>query len=157
MTLYSGSGININSLNWNNFKGAERGNTSDKHAYALVSNANHHTDCDDGIEDACDKHNENSGTNCSASASANRISEDKVSVSELSSTAADGMQHDKKPTTLLEMIKDPHILFVSTIYMSFSFSVMFIDEVFPLWCVSSTRRGGMSWSSAQVCSNYSVF
>jgi hypothetical protein len=57
-----------------------------------------------------------------------------------------------KPTTLWAMMRDPHIAFICVLYTFFSFSIMFVDEVFPLWCVSSTVRGGLGWSSAQVTS-----
>ena len=30
------------------------------------------------------------------------------------------------------------------------YQVMFVDESFPLWAVSSVEKGGLAWSSARV-------
>ena len=56
----------------------------------------------------------------------------------------------KKPQSLKEMIADKSIRFLSTLYTYFCFVIMFVDESFPLWAVTSVEKGGLSWSSAQV-------
>jgi len=56
----------------------------------------------------------------------------------------------KLPATLHEILHDRNIQVLFVVYMSFCFVVMFVDESFPLWCVSSVSNGGLAWDSAQV-------
>ena len=55
-----------------------------------------------------------------------------------------------KPQSLSEMIKNKQIRFLSILYTCFCFVIMFVDESFPLWAVTSVQQGGLSWSSGQV-------
>ena len=55
-----------------------------------------------------------------------------------------------KPQTLSEMIRNKDIRFLSILYSYFCFVIMFVDESFPLWAVTSVQKGGLGWSSSQV-------
>ena len=56
----------------------------------------------------------------------------------------------RRPTTVWEMLRDPQLVLLSSVYTCYCFAVMFVDETFPLWAVSSVAKGGLSWSSARV-------
>ena len=60
------------------------------------------------------------------------------------------MKKSVKPQSLSEMIKNTQIRFLSILYTCFCFVIMFVDESFPLWAVTSVQKGGLSWSSGQV-------
>ena len=45
-----------------------------------------------------------------------------------------------RPATLLAMLLDPQLSLLSMVYTGFCFAVMFIDEAFPLWAVSSLDK-----------------
>jgi hypothetical protein len=57
---------------------------------------------------------------------------------------------EERPRNFNEMIKNSKIQFLAVFYSFFSFSVMFIDECFPLWAVTSIQKGGLSWNTGQV-------
>jgi hypothetical protein len=42
---------------------------------------------------------------------------------------------NNKPQSLSELLRNKDIRFLSLLYTFFCFSVMFVDEVFPLWAV----------------------
>jgi MFS family permease len=54
------------------------------------------------------------------------------------------------PSSFYEILTDPNLSFLITIYGVTSFVVMFIEESFPLWAVSQLRHGGFDWSSKEV-------
>ena len=56
----------------------------------------------------------------------------------------------KKPLNFREILTNSHIRFLGTLLTGLNFSVMFIDESFPLWAVTSIQSGGLSWTSSQV-------
>jgi hypothetical protein len=49
-----------------------------------------------------------------------------------------------------EITSDKDIQLLFGIYMTFCFVIMFVDESFPLWAVTSIQKGGLAWDSAQV-------
>ena len=55
-----------------------------------------------------------------------------------------------KPKTMKEILMDWDCQILFTIYMTFRFLIMFIDECFPLWALTSLEHGGLAWESAQV-------
>lgn len=55
-----------------------------------------------------------------------------------------------KPKTLNEILYNWDIQIIFCIYMFFCFLVIFIDECFPLWALTSLEKGGLAWESAQV-------
>lgn len=55
---------------------------------------------------------------------------------------------NNKPQSLSELLQNTDIRFLSLLYTFFCFSVMFVDEVFPLWAV---RYVLMSNSSRSYC------
>lgn len=55
-----------------------------------------------------------------------------------------------KPKTMKEILVDWDCQILFTIYMTFRFLIMFIDECFPLWALTSLENGGLAWESAQV-------
>ena len=56
----------------------------------------------------------------------------------------------KKPLNFREILTNSHIRFLGTLLAGLNFSVMFVDESFPLWAVTSIQSGGLSWTSSQV-------
>ena len=61
-----------------------------------------------------------------------------------------GRSRSSRPTTVGEMLCDPQLCLLSGVYTCYCFAVMFVDETFPLWAVSSVAKGGLGWSSARV-------
>jgi hypothetical protein len=57
---------------------------------------------------------------------------------------------EERPRNFNEMITNSKIQFLAVFYSFFSFSVMFVDECFPLWAVTSIQKGGLSWNTGQV-------
>ena len=57
---------------------------------------------------------------------------------------------EEKPHNFNEMVANSKIQFLAIFYSFFSFSVMFVDECFPLWAVTSIQKGGLSWNTGQV-------
>lgn len=56
----------------------------------------------------------------------------------------------KKPQNFNEMVASKSIRSMGVLYTSLCFSVMFVDEAFPLWAVTSIQKHGLSWDSGQV-------
>ena len=56
----------------------------------------------------------------------------------------------KKPQNFNEMVANKSIRSMGVLYTSLCFSVMFVDEAFPLWAVTSIQKHGLSWDSGQV-------
>lgn len=56
----------------------------------------------------------------------------------------------KKPQNFNEMVANKSIRSMGVLYTSLCFSVMFVDEAFPLWAVTSIQKHGLSWNSGQV-------
>jgi hypothetical protein len=56
----------------------------------------------------------------------------------------------KKPQNFNEMVASKSIRSMGVLYTSLCFSVMFVDEAFPLWAVTSIQKHGLSWNSGQV-------
>ena len=56
----------------------------------------------------------------------------------------------KKPQTFNELLASNSIRSMGVLYTSLCFSVMFVDESFPLWAVTSIQKRGLSWNSGQV-------
>lgn len=56
----------------------------------------------------------------------------------------------KLPATMMEILQSTQIQFLFVVYMSYCFLIMYIDETFPLWCVTSVSNGGLGWESAEV-------
>ena len=65
-------------------------------------------------------------------------------------TMMSGRSRSSRPTTMREMLCDPQLCLLSGVYTCYCFAVMFVDETFPLWAVSSVAKGGLGWSSARV-------
>ena len=57
---------------------------------------------------------------------------------------------EKKPDTLAKILASRNIQIVFAVYLLYCFLIMFVDETFPLWCVTSINNGGLSWTSAEV-------
>merc|ERR1719456_1469979 len=51
---------------------------------------------------------------------------------------------------MMEILQSTQIQFLFVVYMSYCFLIMYIDETFPLWCVTSVSNGGLGWESAEV-------
>ena len=56
----------------------------------------------------------------------------------------------KKPQNFNEMLTSKSIRSMGVLYSCLCFSVMFVDESFPLWAVTSIQKRGLSWNSGQV-------
>lgn len=56
----------------------------------------------------------------------------------------------KLPASLQEIVRSTNIQFLFVVYMCYCFLIMYIDETFPLWCVTSVSNGGLGWDSAEV-------
>lgn len=56
----------------------------------------------------------------------------------------------KKPQNFNEMLTSKSIRSMGVLYSCLCFSVMFVDESFPLWAVTSIQKKGLSWNSGQV-------
>jgi hypothetical protein len=77
-----------------------------------------------------------------------RLSEKNIANDENNSSRI--IEEERKPHNFNEMIANSKIQFLTVFYSFFSFSVMFIDECFPLWAVTSIQKGGLSWNTGQV-------
>ena len=69
---------------------------------------------------------------------------------ELEGTAKKAEVVKKKPQNFNEMLTSKSIRSMGVLYSCTCFSVMFIDESFPLWAVTSIQKRGLSWNSGQV-------
>jgi hypothetical protein len=61
------------------------------------------------------------------------ILDDKITINDNNSPV------NNKPQSLSELLRNKDIRFLSLLYTFFCFSVMFVDEVFPLWAVRYTH------------------
>lgn len=57
---------------------------------------------------------------------------------------------DKLPSTFSEILHSKNIQFLFFVYMAYCFVIMYVDETFPLWCVTSLANGGLGWEAAEV-------
>eukprot|EP01031_Cornospumella_fuschlensis_P034732 gene34732-42057_t len=54
------------------------------------------------------------------------------------------------PATFQEIIYSPQIQFLFVLYWLYCFTILYVDETFPLWSVSSIYSGGLDWGSTEV-------
>ena len=52
-------------------------------------------------------------------------------------------------SVLMSLLRDRAVLLTITIYSIFSFAVIGIDEMYPLWASTPFRLGGLGWTQAQ--------
>ena len=69
---------------------------------------------------------------------------------ELEEVAKNAEVIKKKPQNFNEMLTSKSIRSMGVLYSCTCFSVMFVDESFPLWAVTSIQKRGLSWNSCQV-------
>lgn len=66
------------------------------------------------------------------------------------STESSSLPTEKLPASLKEIVSSAKIRLLFVIYMLYCFLIMYIDETFPLWCVTSVSNGGLGWEAAEV-------
>ena len=54
------------------------------------------------------------------------------------------------------LLRNRHIRLAVLVYAAHSFCSIFIGEMYPLWCIASTDRGGLAWTIAEVGTSVSV-
>lgn len=89
-----------------------------------------------------------------SSSSSSRVRKDSTSQKQAVPTIRDPdaspvLPENSEPLTVSAILRDPQLLLLLSINFLFSVASVTIEEVFPLWCVSSISRGGMSWTATQ--------
>jgi hypothetical protein len=74
-------------------------------------------------------------------------SSEEIAVNEEGGTIG---KKEKLPSSMQEILHSRSIQFLFIVYMLYCFLIMYIDETFPLWCVTSVSNGGLGWESAEV-------